>query len=214
VFLLFNIRVYITRTRATRISDTVFFKHQYITIPTISPESHVVAAAQQLTIALQGNIPTGKITAEALQKVSKLFPKIAIAKNEAAKAKANCNRVPSTQASRQATYIPGVVAPIPRVEIPIPRVGKITEAHRTQTVTATQHKDRRDLPIVTNPPVPGQIAQAPTTRSKSQYCASLPNYISQDEDNNQAPIRQTTRLAAKSIMQETMLSCADIYKPH
>jgi hypothetical protein len=41
-------RVYVTRTRATRISDTVFFKHQYITNPTLSPESNVVAAAQQL----------------------------------------------------------------------------------------------------------------------------------------------------------------------
>jgi hypothetical protein len=27
-------------------------------------------------------------------------------------------------------------------------------------------------------------------------------------------MRQTTRLAAKSIMQEAMLSCVDIYKPH
>jgi hypothetical protein len=43
---------------------------------------------------------------------------------------------------------------------------------------------------------------------------SIPNYISQDEDDNQAPMRQTTRLAGKSIMQEAMLSCVDIYKPH
>ena len=43
---------------------------------------------------------------------------------------------------------------------------------------------------------------------------SLPNHISQDEDNNQAPMRQTTRLAAKSIMQEAMLSCVDINKPN
>ncbi len=75
----------------------VFFKHQYIMNPTISPESHVVAAAQQLTITLQGNIPTGNETAEALQKVSKLFAKIAMAKNKAAQAKANCNRVCATQ---------------------------------------------------------------------------------------------------------------------
>jgi hypothetical protein len=86
-------RVYITQTRATRISDMVFFKHQYITNPTVSPESHVVAAAQQLTIALQGNIPTRNKTAEALRKVSKLFTKIAMAKNELAKAKTMCNRV-------------------------------------------------------------------------------------------------------------------------
>jgi hypothetical protein len=40
----------------------------------------VVTAAQQLTIALQVNIPTGNKTAEALQKVSELFIKIAVQK--------------------------------------------------------------------------------------------------------------------------------------
>ncbi len=76
-----------TRTRATRISDTVLFKHQYITSPTISPESHVVAAAQQLAMALQSNIPTGNDTAETLTRVGKLFTKIASAKKEVAKTK-------------------------------------------------------------------------------------------------------------------------------
>jgi hypothetical protein len=56
-------RKYVTRRRATKISNTVVFKHQYITSPTISPESHVVAAAQQLVTALQGNIPAGNKTA-------------------------------------------------------------------------------------------------------------------------------------------------------
>jgi hypothetical protein len=81
-------RVCITKIRATRISDTFFYKHQYITNPSLSPESHVVAAAQQLATALQGNIPAGNKIAEALKKVSDLFTKIAMAKNETAKAKA------------------------------------------------------------------------------------------------------------------------------
>jgi hypothetical protein len=80
-------KIYITKTRATRVSDTVFFKHQYSTNPTVSPESLVVAAAQQLTSALKGNIPAGNETAEALKKVSKLFTKIAEAKANLAKAK-------------------------------------------------------------------------------------------------------------------------------
>jgi hypothetical protein len=86
-------RVYVMRTRATRISNTVLFKHQYITSPTFSPESHVVAAAQQLITALQGNIPTGNETTEALTRVSKLFTKIALAKKEVAKAKEQRNRL-------------------------------------------------------------------------------------------------------------------------
>jgi len=86
-------RVYVSKTRATRISDTVHFKHQYITNSTVSPESHVVAAAQQLATALQGNIPAGNETAKALKKVSNIFKKIAAAKQKFAKAKAQRNRV-------------------------------------------------------------------------------------------------------------------------
>ncbi len=107
-------------------------------------------------------------------------------------------------------HISRVEAPIPRVEMPHPRVTKIAEAHPTQVVTATQHKDRHKITNVTTLPVPQQIAQAPASWFKSLSCASLPNYISQDEDDNQAPTKQPTRLAAKSIMQEAMLSCVDI----
>jgi hypothetical protein len=73
-------RVYVTRTRATRISNIVLFMHQYITSPMISPEFHMVAAAQQLVTVLRGNIPTGNETAEALTRVSKLFTKKCISK--------------------------------------------------------------------------------------------------------------------------------------
>jgi hypothetical protein len=37
--------VYIVKTRATRVSDRVFFKHQYITNPQITPETLVIKAA-------------------------------------------------------------------------------------------------------------------------------------------------------------------------
>jgi hypothetical protein len=207
-------RVYITQTRATRISDTVFFKHQYITNPIVSPESHMVAAAQQLTIALQGNIPTGNKTAEALQKVSKQFTKIAMTKNELAKAKTMRNRVCANQAALQAMHIPRVEAPIPRVETPHPRVTKSAEAHLTRAVTATQNKERCNITSTITPPVPQQIAQAPASQFKSLHCVSLPNYISQEKDDNQALTRQTTRSTAKSIMQEAMLSCVDINDPN
>jgi hypothetical protein len=87
------------KTRAIRISNTVFFKHQYITNPTVSPESHVIAAAQQLAIALKSNIPAGIVTAEAFKMVRELFTKIAAAKNKTAKAKEQCNRVRATPAA-------------------------------------------------------------------------------------------------------------------
>jgi hypothetical protein len=92
-------QVYVTKTRATRISDTVHFKHQYIANPTVSPESHVVAAAQQLATALQGNIPAGNEMAEALKKVSNLFTKIVMAKSEVAKAKSTTQQSTSNTGS-------------------------------------------------------------------------------------------------------------------
>jgi hypothetical protein len=78
-------RVYVAKTRVTQISDTVFFKQQYITNPTVSLESHMVTAAQHLTIALQQNIRTDNKTAEALQKLSKLFTKKTMAKKRGSK---------------------------------------------------------------------------------------------------------------------------------
>jgi hypothetical protein len=101
-------RVYVMRTRATRISDTVLFKHQYITSPTISPESHVVAAVQQLVTTLRGNIPTGNETMEALTKVSKLFTKIALAKKEVTKAKEQRNRLRANPSAQTTTHLPRV----------------------------------------------------------------------------------------------------------
>ena len=66
----------------------------------ISPESHVVAAAQQLATALKGNIPAGNETAEALTKVSELFTKIAAAKQAAAAAKEQQYRLRANPAAR------------------------------------------------------------------------------------------------------------------
>jgi hypothetical protein len=72
--------VYIVKTRATRVSDRVFFKHQYITNPQITPETLVIKAAAELTNVLKGTVSRDGKTAEALQKVSSLFTKIAAAK--------------------------------------------------------------------------------------------------------------------------------------
>jgi hypothetical protein len=46
--------VYIVKTRATRVSDSIFFKHQYITNPQVTPEILVLKAAAELTSALRG----------------------------------------------------------------------------------------------------------------------------------------------------------------
>jgi hypothetical protein len=209
-------RMYITKTRATRISNTVYFKHQYITNPTVSPESHVVVAAQQLATALQGNIPAGNETAEALKKVSNLFTKIAAAKSKVAKAKAQCNRVQATPTARQTTHFP-------RMEIPLPRVANPSEAG-SRVVPRVANRPQEDCRVVEDVPTlltSRPVVQTPATHSKLrppplavQPPAGCPNYISQDKDDNPPTMRHTTRsTATNSIMKEAMLSCVDIYKP-
>jgi hypothetical protein len=121
-------KVYVAKTRATRVSNTVFFKHQYITNPMISPESLVVAAAQQLTTALKSNIPAGNKTAEALKKVSKLFTKIAEATAKVAKAKEQQNRIRTHPNARRTIPLPKVTEQNPRVELAIPRVEEAPKA--------------------------------------------------------------------------------------
>jgi hypothetical protein len=115
-------RVYITKTRTMQVSNTVNFKHKYITNPTVSPESLVIAAAQQLTAALKGNIPGGNETMERLTKVSNLFTRIAVAKQEVAAVKAQQNKLRAHPAAWQTPLLPRVAAPAPRVVTTVPRV--------------------------------------------------------------------------------------------
>jgi hypothetical protein len=76
--------IYIVKTRVTRISDTVFFKQQYITNPQVTPKTLVIKAALDLTSALKVTISRDGKMAEALQTFSKLFTKIAAAKSDLA----------------------------------------------------------------------------------------------------------------------------------
>ena len=50
-------KAYCNDTRAVQGSETMFFKHKYITAPTVTPEDAVIQIAQQLTDALQGKVP-------------------------------------------------------------------------------------------------------------------------------------------------------------
>jgi hypothetical protein len=71
----------------------MFFKHQYITNPQVTPKTLVIKAASDLTSALKGMISHDGKMAEVLQKFSKLFTKIAVSKSELAKAKEQQNNL-------------------------------------------------------------------------------------------------------------------------
>ena len=59
------------KTHATRISNTVFFKHKYLTHPTISPSDAILAAAADMAAQLRGH-HTRRVSADQLRDLKNL----------------------------------------------------------------------------------------------------------------------------------------------
>ena len=55
------------------VSETVFFKHKYLTMPTITPEAALLKAVDDLKNAIEGNIPPSLQTKEGVEKLMKIF---------------------------------------------------------------------------------------------------------------------------------------------
>ncbi len=109
------------KTRARRVSNTVFIKHQYITNPQVTPKTLVIKAAE-LTSVLKGLVSLNGETAEALEQFSKLFTKIAAAKAAMAKAKEQWNNLQTHPDACQAVPLSRVVNTPPIPASPLPRV--------------------------------------------------------------------------------------------
>jgi len=70
-------KIYVKKTRSERISDTVFFKHKYITQPTVTSADTIVKALDDLTHALKGrrNVK-GEVQMDALAKIDEILNNI------------------------------------------------------------------------------------------------------------------------------------------
>ena len=60
-------RVYITNTKHIRTCKTVFFKHKFLTMLTITPADALIKAADNLADTILGNLPTNTNTAQAVE---------------------------------------------------------------------------------------------------------------------------------------------------
>ena len=49
--------MWMTDTRSTRVSATVYHKHKYLTTPTVTDADRVLAAAQKLSEEIKGRMP-------------------------------------------------------------------------------------------------------------------------------------------------------------
>ncbi len=65
--------VFISDTHHTRICSTVFFKHKYLTMPTLTPSHALIRATNNLTNAIAGIIPPPNITTDAIDQLINIF---------------------------------------------------------------------------------------------------------------------------------------------
>jgi hypothetical protein len=54
--------IYIPDTKCTRVCSSIFFKHKYLTMPTLTPSDALIKAADTLSEAITGAIPVSSIT--------------------------------------------------------------------------------------------------------------------------------------------------------
>ncbi len=65
--------VYISNTKSICTCLTVFFKHKYLTMPSITPADALIRAADYLMDIISGLIPTSMVTADAVDQLMEIF---------------------------------------------------------------------------------------------------------------------------------------------
>ncbi len=65
--------IYTSDTCHTQVCNTVFFKHKYLTMPTITAANALIRAANDLTNAIAGVVPPPNMTREAVEQLMVIF---------------------------------------------------------------------------------------------------------------------------------------------
>ena len=65
--------IHISDTHHTRVCSSVFFKHKYLTMPTLTAANALIRAADNLTKALAGVIPPPNMTTDAINQLINIF---------------------------------------------------------------------------------------------------------------------------------------------
>ncbi len=90
-------KIYITDTKHSRICETVFFKHKYLTMPNFTPADALIKAVDNLVDTINEIMPKNSVTLDAVEQLMEIY------KIQAKKAtcKAQTQRVPQEQAQAQ-----------------------------------------------------------------------------------------------------------------
>jgi hypothetical protein len=106
--------VYISNTRSNCVCNTVFFKHKYLTMPTINPNVVLILAADKPSDAISGITPKSSITKDAILQLMAIFRTQSFATSDTTLAQRVLREIAATQ-SQQAESEP---TPPQRVEDP------------------------------------------------------------------------------------------------
>ncbi len=90
-------KIYILDMRSNRICDTVFFKHKYLTMPTITPKVALILSADKLVDAIAGIVPKNSITEDAIVQLMAIYCTQAHAASNAVSAQRVLRKIPATQ---------------------------------------------------------------------------------------------------------------------
>jgi hypothetical protein len=138
--------IYISDTCHTRVCKTVFFKHKYLTMPTMTMANALIRAANDLTDAITGVVPPPNMTQEAVEQLMVIF------KQQAKKVKddATTQRVlkECTQAERvHNKSMPSMTyhSPHTPVEVPYPNT-ELSHVPETPVIFQDEDNTRRAYP--------------------------------------------------------------------
>jgi hypothetical protein len=152
-------KVFNNDTRHTRVCSTVFFKHKYLTMPTIMPANALIRAADSFTDAIARNVPPPNMTTDAIHQLINIFKSQAEKARDAAtaqrvlKERAQAQRV-LTEANHQediqvpttehitnpATQRLAEDTPFPPLEVEYPHID-VGSLHNTPFISQDDHLD-------------------------------------------------------------------------
>ena len=188
-------------TKAIRGSETVIFKHKYITNPSITPGDAIVNAAKALTSALHGNIPPPLVQSgiDQIRKLTKIVDSTKAEYEKRENEKAENSKVSSPCAAPP--RLPNATHP----RVAQPAADQPPDLIAVYDSNSDDKEDTEDCP--------GLIVACPRAvvalEAPKQTCHPIPSpsYITQN-DHDDAPAQNThSQSSIHSIMEEVMLSC-------
>ena len=190
-------------THATRISGAVWFKHKYLTNPTVTPEDYIVAAIGGLAKTLTTKVPLQlrNTTLDKLQKLQDILEPQPIVEQDATQRPA-APIPPAEMAQAPRVISKGALAQPPRVA---PKgVGDKLSRVQPLMLPEPQQVEPRQSPRITQLRTNKAAIDAVQLQKKENRSAEAANGPAQNT-------RSKRNTEERTILQETVLACIKTY---